>query len=64
MKTAEEYALKLVRGEPKETKYTLKELNDKLERFFKYNKFSKEKLLLFEKKLNMTFPQYHNLQKK
>ena len=61
MKTAEEYALKLVRGELKETKYTLKELNDKLERFFKYNKFSKEKLLLFEKKLNMTFPQYHNL---
>ena len=61
MKTAEEYALKLVRGELKETKYTLKELNDKLERFFKYNKFSKEKLLFFEKKLNMTFPQYHNL---
>ena len=63
MKTAEEYALKLVRGEPKETKYTLKELNDKLERFFKYNKFSNEKLLLFEKKLNMTFPQYHNSKK-
>ena len=63
MKTAEEYALKLVRGEPKETKYTLKELNDKLERFFKYNKFSKKKLLFFEKKLNMTFPQYHNLKK-
>jgi len=63
MKTAEEYALKLLRGEPKETKYTLKELNDKLERFFKYNKFSKEKLLFFEKKLNMTFPQYHNSKK-
>ena len=60
MKTAEEYALKLVRGEPKETKYTLKELNEKLFRFFKYNKFTKEKLSFFERLLNRTFPKYHD----
>lgn len=61
MKTAEEYALKLFRGEPQEIKYDLKNLNDRVDRFFKYNKFNKEKLAFFEKKLNMTFPKYHQM---
>ena len=61
MKTAEEYALKLVRGEPKENKYNVKELNEKLDRFFKYNKFTKKKLAFFENMLNMTFPKYHKI---
>ena len=64
MKTAEEYAIKLLRGEPKETKYTLNELNEKLFRFFKYNNFSKIKLSFFEKILNRTFPLYHDSKNK
>ena len=59
MKTAEEYSLKLIRGEPKEKKNSLEEINRRIDRFFKHNKFTKEKLAIFEKKLNITLSKYH-----
>ena len=58
-KSAEEYAKKIVRGypngyhEPPEKRVDL---------FFNHNKFSKEKLKVFEDFFNMTFDKFHQLQ--
>ena len=56
MKTIEEYGIKIKRGSPGgiHANYT-----KKVKRFFKYNKFTREKLEIIEKILNTTFPHYH-----
>lgn len=59
MKTSEEYALKIKRGEYEGIKLDNMTINKRIKRFFKYNQFSKEKLANFENILNMTFPKYH-----
>ena len=55
-KSAEEYAKKIVRGYPQGHHETPSE---KVKLFFKHNKFSKEKLKVFEDFFNMTFDSYH-----
>ena len=59
MKTSEEYALKIKRGEYEGIKLDNMTINKRIKRFFKYNQFSKEKLANFENILNMTFPKNH-----
>ena len=59
MKTSEEYALKIKRGEYEGIKLDNMTINKRIKRFFKYNQFSKEKLANFENILNMTLPKYH-----
>ena len=59
MKTAEEYLVKLTRGHIKQHKYSPEELLHKMDKFFACNKVTEEKLSMFEKTLNMTFPKYH-----
>ena len=51
-KTAEEYSIKMKRGRPRGRKYVLSE---RVKLFFYHNKFSKEKLKVFENMFNMTF---------
>ena len=51
-KTAEEYCNKMWRGRPRKIVY---KLDERIIGFFKLNKFSYEKLKLFEKKFNRTF---------
>ena len=51
-KTAEEYCIKMKRGRPRGRKYVLSE---RVNLFFYHNKFSEEKLKVFEKMFNMTF---------
>ena len=58
-KTAEEFARKLLRGGHKGREYDYSQRSRKVDNFFRYNKFSEEKLSIIEKKLNMTFPKYH-----
>ena len=57
MKTAEEFANKLLKLSNKPEKFF--NLNESLDRFFKYNKFTEEKLAVFEKVLKTNFPKYH-----
>ena len=58
-KSAEEYAKKIVRGYPN----GYHEPPDKrVDLFFSHNKFSKEKLKVFEDFFNMTFDKYHQPQ--
>lgn len=55
-KTAEEYADRVIKGHP------FGEINfydERVDNFFKYNKVTKEKIQIFEKKFNRTFPKYH-----
>jgi len=55
-KTAEEYINKITRGDARGRKRSLeKKVND----FFYRNKFTEEKLHLFETRLNMTFEKFH-----
>lgn len=54
-RTAEEFLKKIKRGFLGTQKKYLKSLKD----FFSRNKFTKEKLYIFEKGLNMTFPKFH-----
>ena len=56
-KTAEEYAEKIKLGliEHPET-----DIDSKIEEFFSLNKFTEEKLKVFETKFNRTFEKYHN----
>ena len=56
MKSAEEFTRKLIRGGDKEEKFNY---TQRIKEFFEYNKFTKEKLAVFEKTLNMTFPLFH-----
>ena len=51
-KTAEEYCNKILRGGIRKIEYNIEEA---IEKFFKLNKFSYEKLRVFEKMLNRTF---------
>ena len=55
-KTAEEFSLKMLRGESKGKKFSL---DKRLYDFFHLNKFTKEKLGIIEEILNRTFPEYH-----
>ena len=55
-KTIEEFGQKLLRGFDHGGKY---DINSKVEAFFKYNKFTKEKLEIIENILNTTFPKFH-----
>ena len=55
-KTAEEFSLKMIRGNNGREKYNY---DKKLEDFFHLNKFAKEKLGVIEEILNRTFPKYH-----
>ena len=56
MKSAEEYSRKLIRGRNNGLKY---DYTSRIQSFFRSNKFTKEKLAVFEKVLNMTFPIFH-----
>ena len=60
MKTAEEYLTKFLRGKHKGLQYDTNEKNQRIDRFFSCNKVTEEKLSMFEKALNMTFPKYHD----
>ena len=51
-KTAEEFCEKIIKGHPTKT-HLIPEQRVKL--FFEYNKFSEEKLKVFEKKFNRSF---------
>ena len=59
MKTAEEFARKLQRGDQKGEMYDKEVRIKRVEDFFSHNKFTEEKLQVFEKILNMTIPKYH-----
>ena len=60
MKTAEEFARKLLRGDQRETVYDREVRIERVEDFFSHNKFTEEKLQVIEKIINMTIPKYHN----
>ena len=60
-KTAEEFAYKILRGTDLGEKF---DINQKINYFFAYNKLTKEKLEIFERILNRTFPKYHYIIKK
>ena len=51
-KTADEYSDKIKRGANRNLPYNI---NERVKTFFKYNKFTEEKMKVFEKKLNKTF---------
>ena len=51
-KNAEEYSVKIKIGANKNSPY---DISERVKRFFKYNKFTEEKMKVFEKKLNKTF---------
>ena len=51
-KTAEEYCAKIKRGRCAGNKY---DINDRVNFFFNHNKFTKEKLKVFENCFNMSF---------
>ena len=55
-KTAEEYADRVIKGHPFGEAIFY---DERVDNFFKYNKVTKEKIQIFEKKLNRTFPKYH-----
>ena len=55
-KTAEEFAVKLLRGRHRSSKYDYDEL---LKGFFKVNQLSEEKIQVIEYILNRSFPKYH-----
>ena len=55
-KTAEEFAVKMIRGNHQGVKFNLEE---ELNYFFRLNKFTEEKLRVIEHILNRTFPKYH-----
>ena len=55
-KTAEEYINKIKRGNARGTNRSLEK---RIKDFFYRNKFTEEKLRLFETRLNMTFEKFH-----
>ena len=55
-KTAEEFAIKMLRGSHPNVKYNYNEI---MEYFFKVNEVTEEKLKIIENIVNTTFPQYH-----
>ena len=54
MKTVEEFVMKLIRGGHMGQEYNYKTKLDRINRFFKYNTFTEEKLSIIEKMTNMT----------
>lgn len=56
-KTAEEYVAKTLNGYPENRPET--NIPGRVDLFFDFNKFTEEKLKIFEKGFNMTFPKYH-----
>ena len=57
-KSAEEYANKTRRGANRNLPY---KIEDRIKLFFRFNKFSQEKLDFFEKKFNKSFRIYHRI---
>ena len=55
-RTAEEFALKILRGRKQLTKF---DFDKYLDIYFSINKFTDEKLKLIEHILKRTFPKYH-----
>ena len=55
-KTAEEFAMKILRGRHRKTKFKVEETVDG---FFKLNTFTEEKLEVIERILKMKFPKFH-----
>ena len=55
-RTAEEFAVKMLRGRHRGVKFNQEEL---VNVFFRVNKFTEEKLRVIEHILNRTFPKYH-----
>ena len=51
-KTAEEYCNKILRGQPGKNPH---DVNDRINKFFELNKFSEEKLKIFENKFSGKF---------
>ena len=56
-RTAEEYANKIKRGYPGNH---FENVDERIKLFFSLNKFTREKLKVFEEKFNKTFLSYHN----
>ena len=56
-KTAEEYVYKIIRGNAEYKPYD--SIEGRVDLFFEHNKFTKEKLKVFEDKFNRTFPKFH-----
>ena len=60
-KTAEEYITKMLKGTCGGHKFDINKLEEKINLFFNHNKFTKEKLKVFETYFNRTFNiYYHN----
>ena len=57
-RTAEEYVEKMRRGHANYRPYG--HIDKRVDMFFEINKFTQEKLKIFEEKFNRTFPKYHN----
>ena len=57
-KTAEEYVNKTRRGGNRNVPY---KIEDRIKLFFRFNKFSQEKLDFFEKQFNKSFRIYHRI---
>ena len=55
-KTAEEFAMKILRGRHRKTKFKVEET---VNEFFKLNTFTEEKLEVIERILKMKFPKFH-----
>ena len=51
-KTAEEYCTKIIKGQTGKRPF---DVNDRINKFFELNKFSEEKLKIFEQKFNRKF---------
>jgi len=59
-KTAEEYITKILKGTCGGNKFDINRLDEYINSFFRYYKFTKEKLKIFEKYFNRTFNIYYN----
>ena len=57
-KTAEEYAYKILKGDVEYKPY--ESIEHRVDLFFEHNSFSKEKLKVFEDKLNRSFPKFYS----
>ena len=57
-KTAEEYAYKILKGDLEYKPY--ESIEHRVELFFEHNHFTKEKLKVFEDKLNRSFPKFYS----
>ena len=58
-KTAEEYISKMLKGINGGHQFDINRLDGNIDKFFQHNKFTKEKLKVFETYFNRTFNKYH-----